>query len=791
MVFVTSMQFSVAQDYPFDNLPNNITATLDVDTDEQEEFKNTLLGYNIEGFNTAAQKNFIKKFDPITIRFPHGVWANFYKWQTDGYQQDSYDNGSHQTVLNTYVSSIKGHIGGIQQLNTERKAANNGKGYDMMWTYSINFDNGASSVARAQNDLSRGLDVKDIELGNEHFWKNQRSNRTKLPEDYLREAKAVSAALKNEFPNIRVSIPLGWRRNQAGYNATIAGNKDYYDAITIHKYIGADPDKPGESDKAYSTLLSARLTLADDVNWVRDNYGPGKPVWLTEWGVSGGSNVHAGACLGMFDTYLYMSENQHIYDRANWFSFNRVLNAMVVVGGNREPVYPLKKRGYLWTYEILHDVLKDATMFDSQMNTFQITTDKGVLNAVSARAVTKNGETTVLAVNLTDKPATFVLKFDGNNYTKSFKHEALVFDDLGEVDPVLVDQNMLDLIKNGSGSITLPPLSISKISNIDISIDLDVPVVTITAPADGAKLIVGETVPFNADVTDVNGMIEKVNFKINDAFNKSDLAAPYTHTFTPDSAGTYKLAVRGFDNDNNQIEEFITVTAVVKEPYGGIPIVIPGTVEAEDYDLGGQDISYNDATPVNQSGVYRLDEGVDVGEGNGGFILGYTAGGEWLDYTVDVAESGLYTFEFHISSKNGGGEFGLSIDGDDLTGIVSVPQTGEWSIYQEFSEDVDLEEGEHVLRLNVLKSGFNLDKMVVTKAMVTGSSVTLGDHDLAIYPNPSTGQFHLSRSGKWEVYHVEGELLLKGTGELMDLSNQSKGMYFVKTQGAVLKVMVN
>lgn len=790
-ISIHGLQDSFAQTYPFDDLPNTITATLDVDTEQQEEFKNTLLGYNIEGFNTGAQKDFIRKFDPITIRFPHGVWANFYKWQTDGYQQDSYDNGSHQTVLNTYVSSIKGHVGGIQQLNTERKAAHNGKGFDMMWTYTINFDDGASSVARAKNDIARGLEVKDIELGNEHFWKNQRSNRTKEPEDYLREAKAVSAALKDEFPDIRVSIPLGWRRNQAGYNAIIAGNKDHYDAITIHKYIGADPDKPGESDKAYSTLLSARLTLADDVNWVRNNYGPGKPVWLTEWGVSGGSDVHGGACLGMFDTYLYMSENQHIYDRANWFSFNRVLNAMVVVGSNREPVYPLKKRGYLWTYEILHDVLKDATMFDAQMNTFQITTDKGTMNAVSARAVTKNGETTVVAVNLTDKPATFVLKFNGTTYSNSFKHEALVFDNLGEVNPVPVDQNMLDLIKNGSGTITLPPLSISKISNIDISIDVDVPVVNITSPVDGAVLVVGETVPFTADVTYANGTIEKVNFKINDAFNKSDLVAPYVHTFTPDSAGAYKLAVKGFDNDNNQTEVFITVTAVVKEPYGGIPIAIPGTIEAENFDLGGQNISYNDATPENQAGEYRLDEGVDIGEGNGGFTLGYTAGGEWLEYTVDVAESGLYEFEFYVSSKNGGGELSVMEGNMDISNTISVPQTYDWASYETFSRSLNLTTGKQVLRLNILKAGFNLDKIIVKEPTVTGSSSMLGNNDLAIYPNPSTGQFHLSREGDWEVYSVHGEIMMNGTGELIDLSNYSKGVYFVKTRGSILKVMVD
>lgn len=471
LLFMSSL--ATSQTYPF-TLPATITASINVETNNQEVFKNTLLGYNIEGFNTTLQKDFIRLVDPVTIRFPHGVWANFYKWQTDGYQNDSYDNGTHETVLATYVTSVKGHIGGIASLNKEKTDAGK-KGFDMMWTYAINFDDGASCVARAKKDIGLGLEVKDIELGNEHFWTNQRALRTATAADYKREATAVSAALKAEFPNVRVSIPLGWRRNQAGYNTSIIGDGNYFDAVTIHKYLGADPDVPGESNTAYSALLTAKLELANDVNWIRNNYAPGKPVWLTEWGVSAGSNVHGAACLGMADAYLFMSENQQIFDRANWFSFNRVLNAMVVVGSNREPVYPLQKRGYLSTYEILHNVLKDATMLKGTVtSSAKLTTATlGSVNAVNARVVTKDGKTTAIAINLTDKPVAFELKFDNVVYTNNFKHEALVFSNLGVVSAIDFYSNPLVLIKEGTGTITLPPLSISKISDIATNLSVE------------------------------------------------------------------------------------------------------------------------------------------------------------------------------------------------------------------------------------------------------------------------------------------------------------------------------
>lgn len=458
-----------AQQYPFDT-PTTVTASLNVTTANTEPFNNKIIGYNIEGFNTQLQKDFIKLVNPVTIRFPHGVWANFYEWEDDTYQQDDYDNGSHQTVLDAYVRSIKGHIGGIASLNTDRKALTGGQGYDMMWTYSVNFDDGESSVARAQKDIGLGLEVKAIELGNEHFWKNQRANRTATPALYLAAATEVSSALKAEFPDIKLSIPLGWRRSQAGYNNEIIGDGNYFDAITVHKYLGADPDIPGESNNAYSALLTAKLELAEDVNWVRDNFAPGKPVWLTEWGVSSGSGsatVHAAACLGMADVYMYMSENQDIYERANWFSFNRILNAMVVVSPQRQPIYPLQKRPNLWTYEIIQDVFRDATLLESVVTaSTNLIVSRGYVKAVNARATTKNGETKIIAVNLTNRPVEFELQFDDVAYTGAFNHEALVFENLGPVAPVDYFLNQLQLIKQGTGAIILPPLSISKISGI-------------------------------------------------------------------------------------------------------------------------------------------------------------------------------------------------------------------------------------------------------------------------------------------------------------------------------------
>ena len=462
--FLTSLFYCIwvsttAQNYPF-SLPNKISVTMDVDSLTKESFKNQLLGYNIEYFKTEQEKDFIRKFNPVSIRFPHGLWANFYKWQTDGYQNDSYDNKQFESTLDIYAAKVKGHINEIAALNKE-KQEKYGRGYHMMWTYSMNFDDAESCVKRAEKDFTLGLEIKDIELGNEHFWKSQRSNQTITELDFRNRAISVANALHTRFPEVRVSIPLSWRRSHENYNKTIVGDKNYYDAISLHKYMGGDPDIPGESNTAYSQLLTSRNVLHNDVKWIRSHAG-NKPIWMTEWGVSANSSaeVNSAACLGMADVYLYMSENQDIYDRANWFIFNKSLNPMVLVN-NRRPVYPLKKRGYLSVYEMLDEVFMDGEMLSSTLTSTPLTS---TLNAVNARIVKKNGVKKIIAVNLANKPADFKLTFNGENFNMGFIHKALVFDELGPVANIDIDADPTNLIKDGTGDVLLPPLSISIIT---------------------------------------------------------------------------------------------------------------------------------------------------------------------------------------------------------------------------------------------------------------------------------------------------------------------------------------
>ena len=86
--------------YPFE-LPDTVLAAFDLQFQEREAANNLLLGYNIFGYTTSQQKEFMRIMEPVTVRFPHGVWANFYNCETDGFDTygDTWDHGSHDDVL--------------------------------------------------------------------------------------------------------------------------------------------------------------------------------------------------------------------------------------------------------------------------------------------------------------------------------------------------------------------------------------------------------------------------------------------------------------------------------------------------------------------------------------------------------------------------------------------------------------------------------------------------------------------------------------------------------------------
>jgi hypothetical protein len=143
------------------------------------------------------------------------------------------------------------------------------------------------------------------------------------------------------------------------------------------------------------------------------------------------------------------------------------------------------------------------------------------------------------------------------------------------------------------------------------------------------------------------------------------------------------------------------VVAAAPTPFGGTPWPVPGTIQAENFDDGGEGSAYHDTTSGNNGGVYRTT-GVDLeatSDTGGGYNVAHTRVGEWLSYTVDVATTGSYLFEFRVANASTGAKFHLELDGVNLTGPLSVPNTGGFQTWQTITRIRTVSAGQHVFRL--------------------------------------------------------------------------------------------
>ena len=168
---------------------------------------------------------------------------------------------------------------------------------------------------------------------------------------------------------------------------------------------------------------------------------------------------------------------------------------------------------------------------------------------------------------------------------------------------------------------------------------------------------------------------------------------------------------------------FIVNSAGNQTAYNG-PHVIPGKIEAEDFDQGDEGEAYQEITkswdPSPSANPYRVNHPVDIGDlGGGAYGIGYTQSGEWLEYTVSVTKTGNYNFMFRTSQvqdqSTPKGELKVLMSGVEAIAAVSSVYTSQWFSYTDVSVlGVFLNEGNHVLRIEFTQGNVNLDHVDIT-----------------------------------------------------------------------------
>lgn len=300
------------------------------------------------------------------------------------------------------------------------------------------------------------------------------------------------------------------------------------------------------------------------------------------------------------------------------------------------------------------------------------------------------------------------------------------------------------------------------------------PTVSITSPVNNSTYTTIQTVNLGANAADTDGSITKVEFYDGTTLLGSDMNAPYTFAWSGMSAGTHSLTAKATDNAgllSTSIPVSVTIQAV-QAPFKGAVSQIPGRIEAEDYDLGGQGVAYNEAnTNGNQGGAtYRIDQ-VDIetnADGGNGHNVAYILNGEWLEYTVNVNYTGLYFLDLRVATDGAGKSLHLEVDGENVTGAVPIPNTGGWQNWQTVTvmlNNQNFVSGQKVIRIVFDSDYMNINWLEFRPVTITGLDDAESTH-FQLYPNPFTEEglkVNCKGEFKYKVTDLSGRLIESGT----------------------------
>ena len=237
----------------------------------------------------------------------------------------------------------------------------------------------------------------------------------------------------------------------------------------------------------------------------------------------------------------------------------------------------------------------------------------------------------------------------------------------------------------------------------------DVPVVAITAPAANAVFSAPASITIAATATVGSGTISKVEFYNGTTKLGEDATAPYSYTWAAVAAGTYAIRVVATSSAAKTGEAIVSVKVnPAQAAYSGTPSPIPGKIELEHYDIGGNGAAYLDNTAgsaVTPTVDFRTDEDVDIEtctDAGAGYNLGYTAAGEWLEYTVNVAKAGKYSITLRAACNGEGRTVSLSANDVPIAKDIAIPNTAGWQVWQDVVvKDIPLAAGVQVIRLTI------------------------------------------------------------------------------------------
>lgn len=265
-------------------------------------------------------------------------------------------------------------------------------------------------------------------------------------------------------------------------------------------------------------------------------------------------------------------------------------------------------------------------------------------------------------------------------------------------------------------------------------------------------------------------------------------------------AGLFTVKIMA--GQTTELSTEVTLTVNKKQgpestPYHASALLIPGKIEAEEFDNGGQNVAYYDFSNSNEGDATNFRPGASVDieqciDGDIGYNIGYAQAGEWLLYTVDVLQTQAYDLEIRYATLNATPIIKLSLDDAPITSNISLANTGGWTKYESVMvSNIPLTEGlNQKLKIEMVSSAPNLNYLVFTPAIPNGIHQTIQPLRMSVSPNPTLGAFVVNgiEEGVVQIFTLEGVLIREYTTQTQQTSlsiadDFKAGLYVIKYLG--------
>ncbi len=320
-------------------------------------------------------------------------------------------------------------------------------------------------------------------------------------------------------------------------------------------------------------------------------------------------------------------------------------------------------------------------------------------------------------------------------------------------------------IKTGpSTDVTTEFVTSSADDNGIIQVTLNKPISTDDLLAQDFALIINGVSVSIDDITIDSNNLRRIIIKTNQVIQNTDrLTISYNGTSIEAFDGTSLLTFNEEAIDNNVAKVH----------------AIPGRIQAEEY--------------FDQSGI-QLENTTDNG---GGQNIGFLDKGDFLDYYINVSETGTYLVDYRTAALSEMGAVSLSLIADGVQSqldLTTFPSTGDWQSWTSTSSEVILPKGRHQLRVTIEEPLFNMNWMEFS--ILTATIDDVFAQKITISPNPGSGIYELTAQDipqdvyMLDILNINGQLIkhqilpnASQLSELIDLSSYADGNYLLRLQG--------